>query len=231
MSCEKYQYALIDLASNGTEATGDVRAHLAVCDLCCAELEQQQLLFASIDSAIRQTTNAPLPPALVHRFEARLARQTAPKAAFYPSSIYVGVALATAVSLMLVLPRTRTHDANRQTIRPVAPRQRTVTEPGKAVPAARHLDPMSTRHKRNPTSQPPRSPEPEILVPPDERIAFERFLSDLNGREDLAIALIKPMQEQHQARTAPVALPVPVEVPDIETVALTVQTLSEIADR
>jgi hypothetical protein len=68
-------------------------------------------------------------------------------------------------------------------------------------------------------------------VPPDERIAFEHFIFDLNGREDLATALVKPMQAQRQPDTAPVAMPTPVEVPDLETVALTVQPLSVIADR
>ena len=62
-------------------------------------------------------------------------------------------------------------------------------------------------------------------MPPDERIAFEHFIFDLNGREDLAIALVKPMQEQRQPDT-------PRRDADSrgsarpETVALTVQPLT-----
>jgi len=229
MSCEEYQEALIDLVAENDKPAGDLRVHLAGCDFCRAHLERQQSLVASIDSAIRQIASAPLPPALIHRFEARLARQTPPKPASYFNWIYVVAALATA-ALLLVLPRLRTHDANQQGTVSVAVQQRTGTQSeGVAPPMPRRAAPRITRHK--PTSQLPKPSEPEVLVPPDERIAFERFLSDLNGREDLAIALVKPLQEQQQPHTAPVAMPVPVEVPDLETIALTVQPLSEIADR
>ena len=56
-------------------------------------------------------------------------------------------------------------------------------------------------------------------MPLDERQAFERFLSDLNGRQVLAAALVKPLVGRHEQREAPI------ETPDIETVALTVEPL------
>jgi hypothetical protein len=230
MPCEKYQDALIDLAAANVEPAGDLRVHLAGCVMCRAHLEQQQSLIASIDSGIRQTANVPLPPALIHRFEAHLAQQAPPKPALYFKSTYAVAALATA-AVLLVVPRLRMHDANQQQgVVSVAVQQRNATKSEAVVPAIpRRFAPRFTRHK--PTSQPPERSEPEVLVPPDERIAFERFLADLNGREDLAIALVKPMREQRQTHTAPVAMPVPVEVPDLETIALTVQPISEIADR
>lgn len=232
MPCEKYQATLIDLAASAAEPFGVLRAHLDECTSCRSYMEEQRLLIASIDSALRQTANAPLPPALLQRLDARLAQQTPPKPALYPRWIYASVALATAVLLLLVLPHLRTRDANQQGVVSVAVRQATATQTETGAQSAqRSHAPMATRHKSKPASQPPRPSEPEVLVPPDERIAFEHFIFDLNGREDLATALVKPMQAQRQPDTAPVAMPTPVEVPDLETVALTVQPLSVTVDR
>jgi hypothetical protein len=61
--------------------------------------------------------------------------------------------------------------------------------------------------------------ESEVVVPPDERQAFESFLSDLNGRQVLAAALVKPLIGRHEQRQARI------ETPDIETAALTVEPL------
>ncbi len=59
MPCEKYQDALIDLAAGGAEVVGVVGEHLNVCASCRSYLEQEQILFASIDSGVRQiSTNA-----------------------------------------------------------------------------------------------------------------------------------------------------------------------------
>jgi hypothetical protein len=232
MPCEKYQDALIDLAASAAEPSDVLRAHLDECTSCRSYMEDERFLTASIDSVLRQTANAPLPPALLQRLDARLGQQTPPKPALYPSWLYASAALTTAVLLLLGLPRLRTRDANQQGVVSVPVRQATATQAERvALSAPRSLAPMATRHKNKPASQPPNPSDPEVLVPPDERIAFERFLSDLNGREDLAIALVKPMQEQRQPHTASVAMPAPVEVPDLETIALTVQPLSEIADR
>ena len=217
-----------------TQEANEIRVHLNTCAPCRSYLEQEQLLFASIDSAVRQAANAPLQPALLHRFQARLTQQDPPQPALSPSWIYAGAGLATAALLLLVLLPSLTHDANQLAVVPVAVRQQTVGQPESlAQSAPRSLASMPVRHARKSTSGPPKPSEPEVLVPPDERIAFERFLSDLNGREDLAIALVKPMQAQRQPHTTPppLAIPAPLEVPDIETAALIVQPLSEIADR
>jgi hypothetical protein len=233
MSCAKYQEALIDLAASGTEPTVDVREHLATCVGCFEQLKQQQSLLASIDSAIRQTANAPLPPALLHRFEARLAQQSSLESASRPSPIYAAAAIATAAALLLLLfPRSRTRDVKRQSIASVEARREAVTQPQGIAPAAPRVpNPTPARRPGKPTSRPPQPSEPEVLVPPEERTAFEHFLSDLNGREDLAVAILKPMQERKEPHTTPVARSLPVQMPDIEIAALAVQPLSGNADR
>jgi hypothetical protein len=232
MPCEKYQAALIDLAASAAEPSGALRAHLDECASCRSYMEGERFLAASIDSVLRQTANAPLPPALLQRLDARLAQQAPPTPALYPRSIYAGVAFVAAAFLLVVLPRFASHNANQQAVAPAAARQTIGREPEAIAHLAAPTSAASTtRRASKPNAQPPKASEPEVLVPPDERIAFEHFLADLNGREDLAIALVTPIQEQRQHGAPPVATPAPVDVPDLQTIALTVQPLSEVADR
>ena len=60
-----------------------------------------------------------------------------------------------------------------------------------------------------PNTSIPARPEPEVLVPPDDRIAFEHFIADFDGRQAL-VALTRrvPIQELRVA---------PLDVPDIQT--------------
>ena len=103
MPCEKYKAALIEAASTGAELTPAPREHVAACPSCAAEFAQQRSLFAAIDSSVRQTMNAPLPPAMLHRFEARLAQepQSQPSRSLKFSWLYTAAAFATAAAVIL----------------------------------------------------------------------------------------------------------------------------------
>jgi hypothetical protein len=224
MSCEKYQEVLIDLAASGAEPVGVVRSHLDGCAPCRTYLKEQQTLLAAVDSGVRQTVNAPVPASLLQRFGARLAQQTAPRHSQSARWMYAGAALAAAATLVLfLLPNLRSPSSKQRS--PVASSAQHAIAAQKADSTA----PLETATrpvqpgKRSRTPAP--NPEPEILVPPDERIAFERFLSDLNGREDLAVALVKPLHEQREQRV------VSLETPNIEIAALTVQPITENTDR
>ena len=137
MPCEKYQAALIDLAASTAEPFGVLRAHLDECRSCRSYMEEERFLTASIDSALRRTANAPFPPALLQRLDARLEQQTLPKPALHPRWIYASVALATAVLLLLVLPRLRTRDANQQGVVSAALRHATATSNKNRAPSRR----------------------------------------------------------------------------------------------
>src|SRR5262249_54168986 len=77
------------------------------------------------------------------------------------------------------------------------------------------------RSRKSTTQQPLAASPPEVLVPPEEREAFARFLSDLNKRESLAVALVKPVIAQYDQATEPV------QMPEIEIAALAVQPLED----
>ena len=225
MSCEKYQEVLIDLAASGAEPVGVVRSHLDGCAPCRTYLKEQQTLLAAVDSGVRQTVNAPVPASLLQRFGARLAQQTAPRHSQSARWMYAGAALAAAATLVLfLLPNLRSPSSKQRSPVASSAQHAIAAQKGDSTaPLETATRPVQQPGKRSRTPAP--NPEPEILVPPDERIAFERFLSDLNGREDLAVALVKPLHELREQRV------ISLETPDIETAALTVQPITETTDR
>ncbi|HEY1924471.1 MAG TPA: hypothetical protein VGG58_04410 [Candidatus Acidoferrum sp.] len=216
---------MIDAAASGTESSGDLRAHLSVCAGCRDRVEQQRSLFAAIESTLRQTMNAPLPPALLQRFEARLAQQVSagprePRLRW----MHAFAAVAAAVSVILFVSYLRLSKPNPQIAQRVPAVQG--TNPGlnplERATSIQHKQEMSApqtkQHSPELSANAPK--QPEVLVPPDDRIAFEHFLADVHDREDLA-ALSKRVPQQPELRVEPL------DMPDIQTVSLTVQPIQE----
>jgi hypothetical protein len=223
MLCEKYQDALIDLVANDAEPTGDVRVHLDACISCRSHREREQVLFGAIDSGVRAAADVALPTALQRRFEAHIAQEAAAKRAASPRWWMYAAAVAAAV-IVLTLPILRPRIA-RERVAPFdapqhAAKQSVTGETLGAVPLdTARVNPRNPRQLSKRPARHGENAEPEVLVPPEERVAFERFLSDLNGKQDLAAALVKPMVER---RERPDAL---IETPEIETAALSVPPL------
>ncbi|MGA2430886.1 MAG: hypothetical protein ABSH13_20485 [Candidatus Acidiferrum sp.] len=223
MPCEKYQAALIDLAANGAEPVGDLRGHLDECTSCRSYMERQQFLFAAIDSGVQASANAALPTLLLQRFEARIAQEAPAKGAASPRWWMYAAAVAAAV-IVLTLPILRPRNARERVALFDAPqyaaKQSVTGETARAIALdAAHVNARKSQQFPKRTARPEANVEPEVLVPPDERVAFERFLSDLSGKQNLAAALVKPMVERHER---PDAL---IETPEIEISALTVPPL------
>jgi hypothetical protein len=228
MLCEKYQDALIDLVANDAEPTGDVRAHLDACVSCRSYREREQVLFGAIDSGVRAAANVVLPTSLQRRFEAHIAQEAAAKRAASPRWWMCAAAVAAAV-IVLTLPILRPRNARERAAPFDAPqlaaKQSVTGETLGAVPLdtarvnSRNPRQLSKRPVSKRLARRGENAAPEVLVPPEEKEAFERFLSDLNGKQDLAAALVKPMVERHER---PDAL---IETSEIETVALSVPPL------
>jgi hypothetical protein len=201
----------------------DVQAHLGNCASCRSFLEEEQLLNASIDAGVRRTANAPVPALFLQRFEARLAQEAPATRSWNVTWVYVAAAAALIVS---VLPILRTRLAKEPVASP-SPQAQVAKQPApEANPLverqiARALPQEPHRTKQALPPQSPSSPHPEVLVPPGEREAFGRFLSDLNGSESLAVALVKPVAVQHEQATKPV------QTPEIQIAALAVQPLED----
>jgi hypothetical protein len=229
MPCEKYQEVLIDLAASGAEPVGVVRSHLDGCGSCRSYLKEQQMLLAAIDSGVRQTINAPVPASLLQRFGARLAQQTAPRHSQSARWMCAGAAFATvAVLVLYAFPHLRLRVIREHASEVSQAAHAAIEQPQEIRPLELLLQPAAPGAARNLGKHLRTSgtnAQPEVLVPPDERVAFEHFLSDLNGREDLAAAIVKPIHAQAEQRV------ISLDTPDVETAALTVEPIQDVSDR
>ena len=234
MLCEKYKPALIEAAVTGADLPSAVRAHAESCGRCTAELAQQRSLVAAIDATLHRQMNAPVSAAMLQRLQAHLAQQPQPKRAPRLAQIFAGTlaTLAVAAALFLVFFAhwsieklgpdmkanvTPVHSSNAGQI------QTNVRSPVQSTtaPIARTQAPTERRTRTRVVlaSTAASPPEPEVLVPPDERIGLEQFIANLNGRADLPAAIVKPLQQQPEQRLANL------KTPEIETATLVVQPL------
>jgi hypothetical protein len=227
MLCEKYKNALIDAAISGDELGPGVGAHVKSCAACEAELAEQRALAMAIDSNVSRRMNAPVPVAVLQRIEAHAAPQTTltPVRSLRLQWLSAGAGLAAITAVMLlVFPHLRSPNVKLPTntasqmvprIEQAAPVVTMVLQPA---------TPQEIRRNRGQHARPVARPEPEVLVPPDERIAFDQLIANLNSRERLAAAIVRPIQKQPEERVASIA------TPDIETAAVIVKPMLELAD-
>jgi|HubBroStandDraft_5_1064220.scaffolds.fasta_scaffold48624_2 hypothetical protein len=229
MLCEKYKPALIEAAITGADLPPAVRAHTDSCAHCATELAEQRSLIAAIDTNLHRQMNAPVPASMLHRLAARAAQQPQPKRTPRLSQIFAGTCatLVTAALILMFLPHRKiaTIPPNAKVnLAPARNASASQIQPVGLLPqavVAEALPPQTSKHGKTrpvriiePNTSIPARPEPEVLVPPDDRIAFEHFIADFDGRQAL-VALTKrvPIQELRVA---------PLDVPDIQTASLTV---------
>jgi hypothetical protein len=221
MLCEKYKPALIEAAITGAELAPAIHAHVAACPSCAAELTQQRSLVAAIDANLHHQMNAPVPAAMLQRFEARIAQQT-PSRSLNLRWLYATAALAATVAvILLAVPRLRTHKPNSPTAAQTQKSQSpTEHRPETTTLILQPATPEEIRRDRRQHSHRART-EPEVIVPPDERIAMENFIADLHGEGAIALARAKRVIEQ---REQPI---VPVDTPDIQIASLKVPPIRD----
>ena len=238
MLCEKYKDALIEAAVGGAELAPGVRAHVEGCARCAVELDQQRSLVGAMDAVVSRQMNAPVPAAMLQRLDARLAQQPQPKHTSRFVQIFAGTiaTLAVAAIIFVFLPRWTIESfdpsakPNASALRKTGAGQIQVhIGPSAETPGTRSVQRQVAKptHSRIvlASTRTPQQAEPEVLMPTDERIAFDQLIANLNSRQRLAAAISKPLQEQPEQRV------VSITTPDIETAAVVVQPLREAADK
>ncbi len=163
--------------------------------------------------------NAPSRPRCSTASKPTCAQQPQPQAhlALRPNLRWLSTAraLATAAALILLLCHKHAPKRIRRDSKSSHPRSIFVADHIRrryrsANPTPKSKSESRTAHKprlRNVA----RSDEPEVLVPPDERIALEHFIAQWNGRADLPPRSLKPLQSAGTSVTRVL------EIPDIET--------------
>jgi hypothetical protein len=225
MPCEKYQHALIDLAASDAVPDRVVRSHLAGCRFCRSYLQREQVLFATIEFGVRQSTNAPLPSSLLQRFEAGLAQETLAKIAPRRNWIYAACAAVAFLALALLILRPRTTlERIASTHTPEAPvQQKGAVGETPGAPARSSLPVAKGNVGRNPgpkraVARAAVSAGPQVLVSTEERDAFRRFISRVGERKEVAIALVSPSPEN---------VTNPLKVEDLQISWLEIEPLKE----
>ena len=226
MPCEQYKGALIEAAANDVARSGELREHLAACISCRAAFAEEQSLLAAIDAGLHAAANAEVPTSLLPRVSARLDEAAARRFRWRQPLAFASAGLALAIPLFL-MSRTR-HAAPQEVAQQGAvfvPAPTThlakasserVPSDGTRIAAIRVSHSHALRNSTNHHSA--ASSNPEVLVPPDEREAFARFLS-----RNYALA------EQASVTAAPAPRPPQesVQILPVEIASLTVTPLNQ----
>ncbi len=196
MPCQHYKDTLIEAAASGAEPQGDLSAHLAGCADCRAVFAQEQALFTSIDAGLHIAANADVPASLLPRVRTRLDEAVAVQRHWLQPVIFAAASVALALAIFLFARPSRSrHDNQAKQIPPIpagvtpvtiAPEQNSGSAPQIVSSNANN----SQTRVRSTLLRPVASSQPEVLVPPDEREAFARFVAVLGERRELALALV-----------------------------------------
>jgi len=187
MLCEHYKEALIEAAASDVPAPGDLRAHLAGCDNCRTEFEQEKAFFASIDAGLRVTANAEVPVSLLPRVRARLDEaETVPNRSWITNWLVLASAAAVIAAFFVartvwrsVVPRnSQTNYARKSPSAPVVrPAHEAMQAPersGKSdlLPSPRGFD---SKNPQQHGAQSARDAFPEVLVPRDQEVLLAGY--------------------------------------------------------
>jgi hypothetical protein len=185
MPCEHYEDALIEAAATGAPPQGELRAHLNGCASCRAAFEQEQSLFAAIDSGLRISANSEVPASLLPRVRAHLDEEAGVHRGWFTNWLVLAGAAVVVIALFVFSALWRTNvgqptgqsTANNVTSPPIAARP---PRPLAAQPSPGGNLP-SRPHAARPTgSTPPgtsagRSAMPEVLVPRDQELLLTSY--------------------------------------------------------
>jgi hypothetical protein len=202
MPCENYREALIEEAATGAAPVSELRAHLDACASCRAAFAEEVRLFAAIDAGVRTTANSEVPLSFLPRLRARLEDVAAPQRSWMPSLIFAGAAVAIALTIFIVThgrPTKRDDLAKRVPVTPSREVQASPAGRDAAGPPAiqafshpNHRRPLRDAGARQATA----SVQFEVIVPPDEREAFARFIATMQEGRDVAQAFVTPVPDK-----------------------------------
>jgi hypothetical protein len=219
MPCEHYKDALIEAVAEGAGPSGELRAHLAECASCREAFAHEHSLFAAIDSGLHATANSEMPASLLPRVRTVLDEASTPQLRWLQPVVFIsaGAVLAFAIFLIARPRHAPPEDVAKQggVAVPAAVARAANANPGQNVPEGTQIAAIRAPHfhpARNSTnSSSAASSNPEVLVPPDEREAFARFVAVLNEHSDVAAALVGKAPQKDAVVTAD-----PLRIPDIE---------------
>jgi hypothetical protein len=231
MLCEKLQSALIEAAITGADLPPAARAHTESCAHCAAELAQQRSLIARVEANLHSQMNSPVPAAMFQRLEARLGqeRQSLPSRSFKFPWLYAAACATVAAMILFALP-------HQHTSKPGTPVAQSRTAPLRTSPSTTDYRPQMSSNSMKSTIQVETRrtkhharavapSQPEILVPPDEQVALERFIARGNARREFVAAFATSVHPSVDPSFKNL------EIPELNTAEIIIQPIATEARR
>lgn len=215
MTCDKYKNALLLAAASNYELDAELARHLVRCATCRTTLRSRQELFARIDSALRAQVNEDPPPGFLARLRCQLSKEPA-----RPGSRREWQAAGAALALVLfaifyplVNSRQSRIHRNLQTPSLKVPHGGGMTQ---SAHVREDLAVRSSHHSRRPGVQSAAPREPEVLVPPDEQIAFAQFVACVARRDASAQAVVTPVADKTFGRNTELPQVPSIDIADLQ---------------
>ena len=220
MPCEHYKDALTEVAAAGVEPQAELRAHLAECASCRAAFDEEQSLFAAINSGLRASANAEVPSSLLPRVRAKLDEVVAPRFRWLQPLVLASAAVALVFVVFLAARsgHSKPEEVAKHGPEVIPAGKAPVTRPNPEEISSEGTEiaaiPVVHSHiPRNSTGvHSAASGNAEVLVPPDERDGLAQLVATLNERRDVAAALLAQRTEMKDA----LVTVDPLKIPDIE---------------
>jgi hypothetical protein len=227
MPCENYKDALIEAAASGAEPQAKLLAHLDACAACRTAFLQEQALFASIDSGLRQSVNATVPASLLPRVRTRIAEETIPSPRWFTN--WLTVATAAAIIAAFFVTRAVWHSnfeqhppTNAAQTNPPTPVPLPLEAPARTPePPARASSPsnsqsLGVRNSRNPGLQIARNSISEVLVPRDQEVLLSAYAKQWSSRKRSSLLT----QDSSETDLAPLEV-APIQIAELDVKLLT----------
>src|SRR5882762_9640201 len=221
MLCEKYKEALVEAAASGAALPNALREHVQACEHCAAMLTGERALFAAVDAGLHKAANAKVRPSFVPNVQANLATETLPMRNPIRGWALVCATAAVAVAAaFLSLPR-GSHDQ--------APTEGITTQSKVPAAADRLGSSFIPEHKTQFSAKASKaseqlnifvakSPEPEVLIQPEEEEFLKRFYAVMRKPAVDAKVVVTDNQE---------VTPKSLVIEQIEVTDLKIQNLDE----
>lgn len=231
MLCENYREALIEAAAADAVPSRELRSHLDVCASCRTAFDEEKQLFAAIDTGLRATANVEVPPSFLPRVGVRLEEAPETDRRWTPFLIFAAASAVIALTLFMASRPRRAIDNNEASQKLSAPSRETPETParreatGKPSIVASDGSHQTLQRRISTQGRSGASTRLEVLVPPDEREAFTRFIDSQQVRDVVAIALVVPTSSK---KDEPMSVE-PLEIAELEVKPLEA-LVSEVPD-
>lgn len=201
MNCQNVRKQITDSFAYGTASLApQALAHRQACPSCQSFYEKQQELFQSLDAGLQGMVNQPVPPSLLPRVRARLDAAPVRRSSW---NIKWGSAAVATVVLLAVFSAAVWHRLASQTKGTRTPVLVSSGEShlGTAKPATSNQGnlPAPRRRALAPSRREAPKPSQEVIISPEERAAFARFVTEVPEAGKVALALTRPAPAPDEA--------------------------------